>query len=107
MDNLLDGTIAKTTYKSKAEELETEINSLEIKKLELENISPDDYVEKLNSFKIEFEKALQFKELTNETLSRLVEKIEIEEDGSAIIHYRFADPSASLFFSFLVSVINT
>ena len=92
LDNLLDGTIAKITYKDKAEEIETEINNLEIKKSELENRSPDDYIQKLDLFKTEIEKALQFEELTNETISRLVEKVEIEEDGTAIIHYRFADP---------------
>ncbi|CAK7050548.1 recombinase family protein [Tissierella sp.] len=98
LDNLLDETITKTIYKNKAKELENEINNLEIKKSELQNKSPDDLTEKLNSFKIEIEKALKFEKLTNETISRLVEKIEIEEDGTAIIHYQFADPSASNFF---------
>lgn len=92
LDNLLDGTIAKTTYKIKAEELEADINNLEIKKSELQNQSPDDYIQKLDLLKLEIEKSLKFEDLTNETLSRLVERVEIEEDGTAIIHYRFADP---------------
>lgn len=92
LDYLLDGTITKEIYNDKAEKLTTAISNLEVKKSELENIDPDDFAKKLNIFKTEIEKALRFDDLTNETLSQLVEKVEIEEDGSAILHYRFADP---------------
>lgn len=64
-------------------------------------------MEKLNSFKIKIEKAFQFKELSNGTISRLVEKVEIEKDGTAIIYYRLANPVGFYFIIFLLSAIDT
>ncbi|WP_353096134.1 recombinase family protein [Tissierella praeacuta] len=97
LDNLLDGTIAKEDYKNKDEELTKNINKLELEKSELQKQNPNDVIEKLNSFKSEIEEALKFSEITNEILTQLVEKVEVEENGSVKIYYKFADPSASNF----------
>ena len=72
--------------------MELEINELELEKVKLESESPTDYTEKLNILKTEIEKITAFNHLTSEMLSKLVEKVEIEENGTATIHYRFADP---------------
>lgn len=98
LDNLLDETITKEIYKTKSKEITENIYKLELQKTELKKQNPNDITNKLNIFKTEIEEALKFNEITNEVLSQLVEKIKIEENGSATIHYKFADPSASNFF---------
>jgi hypothetical protein len=56
----------------------------------LESEQVIDNIEKLKQELLQF---LNFDELTPEILHRLINRIDVKEDGTPVIHYRFAAPT--------------
>lgn len=88
LDNLLDGTISKETYRLKSEEIKTEIASLESQFSEVKTESKEYKfeIEKIKTIVTDFAES---KSLTKEMLTRLVERVNVHEDGRIDIVYRF------------------
>jgi site-specific DNA recombinase len=52
----------------------------------------EDVIETMEKLKKELLQFLNFDELTEDILHRLINRIEVKEDGTPIIHYRFTTP---------------
>lgn len=93
--SLSNGVITNADYQMAIKVINESISKLEtsIYKLtkELENT---DIEKELTDFKKNLDKFVQNKTLTSEMLHLLVDKIEINSDGTAIVHYRFKEPAA-------------
>jgi site-specific DNA recombinase len=74
--------------------IDNQLNTLISEKFELEksnSVSKDTTASDIAKIKKELTYFLQFNELTTEMLHRLVDRIEIKEDGSPRIYYRFSN----------------
>ena len=91
---LMDGTITKAHYDLFISENSARIKYLENKILEskkiLDKFYDDSLLQELNKIK---DTIISLDELTPETLHRFIKRIEVKEDGSPRIFYRFPDPN--------------
>ncbi|GGB62294.1 hypothetical protein GCM10011409_44360 [Lentibacillus populi] len=91
---LVDGKVTQEDYNEGIAANNFEINELISERDTLlstiEDQKANDSTEYLKQELIEF---LNFEELTPEILHRLISKIEVKEDGTPIIHYRFSNPT--------------
>ena len=90
---LAEEIITQEEYRENVEANNIEINELAKKKNELltamESEQTADNIEKLKHELLQF---LNFDELTPEILHRLINRIEVNADGTPVIHYRFSAP---------------
>lgn len=87
-------SITIENYHLTIEDIDKQLNTLTPEKYELEKsnaISKDTSASDIAKIKKEVNYFLQFNELTNQMLHRLVDRIEIKEDGSPRIYYRFSN----------------
>lgn len=96
--NYLDDVISKEEYMSYAKEYEADIHRLKEKLKHLEEQQNeenrlaseyDDWVEKFRDY-------INVDKLTREMVLELIERIEVNEDGSISIFYKFRNPYASI-----------
>lgn len=91
---LADENINQDEYLDMVEDNNNELAQLTEKKNEmitmLESEQVMDNIDKLKEELLHF---LNFDDLTPEILHRLIKRIEVKEDGTPIIHYRFAAPT--------------
>lgn len=97
LDLLTDEIITVEDYKRKVAQSGDQLKSLRIKKEELEsqikhspNPNLNEDISKL------IEEVLNFNDLNREMLSKLVDRIEISENGELIIFYKFSAPLSHL-----------
>lgn len=80
-------------------QLAVKITSELIAKIEISNskllkeLEHEDTEKELNEFKKNSDKFIDYKILTSEMLHMLVDKIEVQADGTANVHYRFKEPT--------------
>jgi site-specific DNA recombinase len=83
--------ITQEKYRENVEANNIEINELAEKKNDLlavmENEQPAGSIEKLKQELLQF---LNFDELTPEILHRFINRIDVKDDGTPFIHYRFS-----------------
>lgn len=91
-------TIDENTFKKQQQVLESEINIANEKKFEIEQLlfQQEDTEKNLLAFQNEVKKFVQLQisdeEMLRQTLHKLIEKIEVSEDGVITIHYNFKNP---------------
>lgn len=97
LDLLLDEKILQKVYQFKSTEINEEINAL-TKEIDLltHSINKLKIAIEDKSFNNLFDSSLNITELSPAILHRFVKRIEIAEDGSPTIFYRFAKPNTSL-----------
>ena len=92
--NYMDELISKEEYKSYAGEFETDIHNLkekaeklreEIREQDRLGLEYDEWMEKFKNY-------IDVDELTREMVLELIERIEVNEDGSIGICYKFRNP---------------
>lgn len=90
---LANNSIDIEDYRLTIEELNKKINELISHKLNIEKSKEQSKRNRKNikKLKTELKKYVHFNKLTPEMLHRLVDRIEIKEDGSPKIYYRFAN----------------
>ncbi|MDX8365228.1 recombinase family protein [Cytobacillus sp. IB215665] len=90
---LADEQITHEDYRENVEASNIEIEQLVKKKNELlSKIEDEQVIDSIEKLKEELLSFLNFNELSPEILSRLVNRIEVNEDSSFNIHYRFSAP---------------
>jgi superoxide dismutase len=90
---LADGIITHEEYQESIEANNEEITELVEKRNELLTfMESEDVIETIEKLKKELLHFLNFDELTEDILHRLINRIEVKEDGTPIIHYRFTTP---------------
>lgn len=93
IDLLADGVITNEEYREIIEANNEELTELIKQKNDhLTLMEGDNVIETIDKLKKELLHFLNFDELTEDILHRLINRIEVKEDGSPIIHYRFAMP---------------
>lgn len=91
---LADELITQNEYREMVDANNTELDELVTKKNELvSQFEQENVTENLGQLKSELLSFLNFDELTPEMLHRLVNRIEVREDGIPRIHYRFSAPN--------------
>lgn len=91
---LADEKITQEEYREMVDANNTELDELVIKKNELvSEFEHENVTENLGQLKSELLSFLNFDELSPEMLHRLVNRIEVREDGIPRIHYRFSAPN--------------
>ncbi|MBN6187773.1 recombinase family protein [Aneurinibacillus sp. BA2021] len=91
---LAQGIIQQAEYRSVAQENTIKINRLEREVLEAKKANDKQKNQQIELQKIvkQVENILEFEELTEGLLHRLVERIEVDEFRNVKVYYRFADP---------------
>ncbi|AWI11511.1 hypothetical protein CQJ30_04575 [Caldibacillus thermoamylovorans] len=90
---LADGIITNEEYQESIEATNKDLTELMEQKNELLSLmESEDVIETIEKLKKELLQFLNFDELTEDILHRLINRIEVKEDGTAIIHYRFTTP---------------
>ena len=87
---LADEIITRDDYHESVEAINLELNELIKQKNEL--MESENTIEILEKLKKELLQFLNFDELTEDMLHRLIDRIEVKADGSPIIYYRFSTP---------------
>jgi hypothetical protein len=95
LDYLAEGVISKEDYKDKVEKANKELQSLGVKKKELESQiieipNVDDSISQI------IEEVISFNDLNREMLAKLVDRIEVNENGELVIFYKFSTPVSHL-----------
>lgn len=91
---LADDKIGHSDYLEMVEDNNVELNQLEAKKDEVFSmLKNEQLIDNIDKLKQELLQFLNFEELTSEVLHRLINRIEVKEDGTPVIHYRFAAPT--------------
>ncbi len=91
---LADQLITHEEYRENVETNNAEIHELMMKKGELISIiENNNYADNFMQLKEELLSFFQFDELTPEMFHRLVDRIEVKEDRTLIIRYRFSAPN--------------
>lgn len=91
---LSQSSIKIEDYRLTIADIDSKLNNLIAEKYELERLnsmSKDTTATDIATIKKEFSYFLQLNELSTEMLHRLVDRIEIKEDGSPRIFYRFSN----------------
>ncbi|WP_368993788.1 hypothetical protein NSQ45_04485 [Caldifermentibacillus hisashii] len=90
---LADGIITHEEYQESIEATNKDLTELmEQKNKLLSLMESEDVIETIEKLKKELLQFLNFDELTEDILHRLINRIEVKEDGTPIIHYRFTTP---------------
>jgi len=90
---LADGIITQDDYHESIEATNKELNELMKQHNELLTLmESENTLETLEKLKRELLQFLNFDELTEDMLHRLIDRIEVKADGSPIIYYRFSIP---------------
>lgn len=90
---LADGIITNEEYQESIEATNKELTELiEQKNKLLTFMEGEDVIVTIEKLKKELLQFLNFDELTEDMLHRLINRIEVKKDGTPIIHYRFATP---------------
>ncbi|MDL0420803.1 recombinase family protein [Caldibacillus thermoamylovorans] len=90
---LADGIITNEEYQESIEATNKDLTELMEQKNELLSLmESEDVIETIEKLKKELLQFLNFDELTEDILHRLINRIEVKEDGTPIIHYRFTTP---------------
>ncbi|MEN0648327.1 hypothetical protein NSQ82_04675 [Caldifermentibacillus hisashii] len=90
---LADGMITHEEYQESIEATNKDLTELMEQKNELLSLmESEDVIETIEKLKKELLQFLNFDELTEDILHRLINRIEVKEDGTPIIHYRFTTP---------------
>ncbi len=96
LEFLLDKTLSKEEYLSQTAFMSQKITELETNLVKISSIlgslNQDNVLAEIKKIS----ECMSINELTPEILHQLIEKVEIAEDGSARIYYRFSLPSAYL-----------
>lgn len=93
--SLSNGIITKADYQMAIKVTNESISKLENRIYKLtKDLEYKDIEKELTDFKKNLDKFAQNKTLTSEMLHMLVDKIEINADGTANVHYRFKEPTA-------------
>lgn len=93
---LASGTITDTEYKEATESGNAELCSLHDQLKGLQSLQASSSTgESIVRLKKELKRFMKLNELTSEMVHRLVDKIEVQADGSVNIHYKFT-PTALL-----------
>lgn len=90
----IDDIIPITDYKNYIKKYDEELKELDVKICQLEdekNISAE-LDEEYRTWVDKFSEYIDIEELTREIVIELIEKIEVKEDGSIKIYYRFKNP---------------
>ncbi|WP_238579204.1 recombinase zinc beta ribbon domain-containing protein [Neobacillus niacini] len=91
---LADENIKHDEYLDMVEDNNTEMIQLVGKKNEmLLMLESEQVIDNIDKLKQELLHFLNFDELTPEILHRLINRIDVKEDGTPVIHYRFAAPT--------------
>lgn len=91
---LADGNISQEEYKLMIVTNNDQFKSLIIEKEEISlSIDTEGMSSIINKLKMELSKSLNFEELTEEMLHRLINRIDIKQDGTPVIHYRSSVPT--------------
>lgn len=91
---LADEKIQHDEYLDMIEDNNTELAQLVEKKNELLlMLESEQVIDNIDKLKQELLQFLNFDELTPEILHRLINRIDVKEDGTPVIHYRFAAPT--------------
>ncbi|MEQ7052996.1 hypothetical protein ABN764_20340 [Paenibacillaceae sp. P-4] len=91
LQKFVSDAITKDDYDCLVTDIEDKLLHLEVEKSQLQKKMEESYsASKLFSIKEQFKKAVAFDTLTTETPLRFVEKIEVKEDKSIKIYYKFA-----------------
>ena len=91
---LADEEITKEEYQDSIEDNNHELAELVTQKNELLSFfESEQIIENIDKLKQELLHFLNFDELTPEILHRLIDRIEVKEDGTPRIHYRFSTPT--------------
>lgn len=91
---LAQEVISQEEYRAAIDDNQKEIHHLQEKVVELNRAaeSQSSNVARAQSLIHELDRILEFEDLTEELLHRLVERIDVSENDQVIVHYRFADP---------------
>lgn len=88
---LMDNKITQENYNLFINDIDSKIEKLNIEKIKYESFNKEVNVESmLNELKSLRNEIFDLSELTTEILHRFVKRIEIKENGDAIIYYRFS-----------------
>lgn len=91
---LADEKIKHDEYLEMVEDNHAELAQFAEKKDELLMLlESEQVIENIDKLKQELLQFLNFNELTSEILHRLINRIDVKEDGTPVIHYRFAAPT--------------
>ncbi|WP_096187054.1 recombinase family protein [Evansella halocellulosilytica] len=91
---LADELITHEDYRDNVEANNIEINDLVMKQSKLvSSIDKEQLVDNIDKLKQELLHFLNFDELTSDILHRLINRIDVKEDGTIRIHYRFSAPT--------------
>lgn len=97
LSKFVDDYISKEEYDNIIEIINLEINELNSKKLLLQNQISTKFDSDLNSGISYFKNiASNINDLTPDVVNRLIDKIEVSEDGTPRIYYRFSESSICL-----------
>lgn len=97
LSKFVDDYISKEEYDNIIEIINLEINELNSKKLLLQNQISTKFDSYLNSGISYFKNiASNINDLTPDVVNRLIDKIEVSEDGTPRIYYRFSESSICL-----------
>jgi len=91
LDYLADGTIPKEEYQRRVNKDNKELQVLEVQKEELKSEIKnlpcfDDNITQV------IDEVINFNDLNREMLAKLVERIEVKENGELVIFYKFSNP---------------
>lgn len=90
LESMIDGKISQSDYSFIIAEKEKELQELLHRKVDLESILSETIDDNLfMQVKAEVDKSLSFENLTREVLNRYVDRIEVGEDGTVDIFYKF------------------
>lgn len=91
---LADEKIKHDEYLEMVEDNNNELSQLAEKKNEIISmLESEQIIDNIDKLKQELLQFLNFDELTPELLHRLINRIDVKEDGTPVIHYRFAAPT--------------
>lgn len=91
---LADEKINHDEYLEMVEDNNNELTQLAEKKNEMISmLESEQIIDNIDKLKQELLQFLNFDELTPEILHRLINRIDVKEDGTPVIHYRFAAPT--------------
>ena len=97
LNKFIDDCISKDDYDNLVESINSELNELKSEKLLLESTMSTNLNSNLSSGMCYFKSiASNINDLTPDVVNRLIDKIEVSEDGTPRIYYRFSESSICL-----------
>nr|WP_215016436.1 hypothetical protein [Bacillus sp. ISL-75] len=95
---LAQGTITQEEYRTVADENQQKVQDLEQQFMVLNKQlnHQTDYFEVTSKIMKYVDKILEFQDLNEELLHRIIERIDVKENKDIVINYRFANPYSNL-----------